>query len=244
MSWRAMLLSTGPGWVERTGTIHPTLLVSDADAPTASPTGAMTVGYTLYSGATGDTGGSIATGTATTSGTVEFNASIALSSPLDAAGRYRARWVGNGDLDDIDVWQDVRATRHAAGMRRPPVTTLDLLQRFPALSDYPNGWTSWEPIIGAAWRVVSRRVFDESPPGEIWAPDMYAAPCLNLAVAMIHEQAATYGGADSLVISDRFLAKYEAFWARTVTVTDADANGTPDAVSHTQGPSSAPGPTT
>lgn len=234
------LLATGPCWLELTGTVKARLFVLDASDPTNTLPASPSLSVTVHT----DGGTLVASGTASKLDPMIMVTAITPSTALDAATRYRIRWYGTIDGEDIDVHQAARATRHAAQLRVAPVTTSEVLAAHPTWTDYPTSETSWSRLIDAAWADVSRRLFRVVPPGEVWAPDTLATPCLNLVEAMWYEQAATYGGSDYLVSARYYRALYEAWWESNALGVDRDGDGTMDAVTSAGGQSSAPQPRT
>lgn len=234
------LLGTGACWLELTGTICARLLVLDASDPTNTLPASPTLSVTVHT----EAGVLVATGSASKLDPVSMVTAITPSTALDAATRYRVRWYGDIDGDVVDVYQSARATRHAVQLRVSPITTSELLAIHPTWTDYPTGETSWSRLIDVAWAHVSRRLFRVVPPGEVWAPDVLATPCLHLVEAMWYEQAATYGGSDYLISARYYRALYEAWWESNALGVDRDGDGTMDAVTSAGGQSSAPQPRT
>lgn len=231
------LLGSGPCWLEASGTLRARLSVFDAHDPTNMLPTTPTLAVTVYT----EAGALVASGTASKFDDVTMTTAIALSTALDVSLRYRVRWSGTIGSDSIDVSQNARATRHAAQLRLSPVTTTEVLAVHPSWTDYPPGETSWERLIRIAWMQVTRRLFRTLPPGEVWSPDVLAAPCLHLFEAMWYEQA---NSGDDLNTARYYRALYEAWWEANALPVDGDGNGTIDTVASAGGQSSAPQPRT
>ena len=239
MEWRIDLAISGPGWLERSGTLAARFVAMSTSSPgTALPTGAS-LSYTL----TDATGSTVASGTASKSGDTILTTSIALGSALDPSVAYVERVTGTIDGDAVDCYREARVSRHAASRRTPPITSAAVSAGNPLLAVYPSGSTSWEVPIVEAWAELSYHLWAVGPKGDIWTPGQLASPTLWLARSIIYSQFAVTAGNAYALQAAAFRALYERWWESARLLTDGDTSGTPDGPAVTvggMGPSAGP----
>ena len=239
MTWRVDLAISGPGWLERTGTLAARVALSDSEAAaTALPNGA-TLTYTLLDA----TGATVASGSASGVGENRMATAIALGSALDPSVAYVERWSGTVGGDAVDCYREARVSRHAASRRVPPVTSGGMAANNPLLAVYPSGSTSWEPQIGEAWGELSYRLWAVGPRGDVWTPGQLSYPTMWLARSVIYSQFAVTAGDAYELQAAAFRALYERWWEPARLLMDSDTSGTPDGPPVTvggMGPSAGP----
>lgn len=166
--------------------------------------------YTIY----GPDGTEVYTG-ATSTNTTSPSITVTLSG--ESGGGY------------VEVWTPVLAGGHtspsivrSAVVTDPavscPVSSADVLARYPTLTNYPGSQSSWDPQVDEAWATVSAGLIAQTRLGQdvvtLRSPDALRECVLERALQYVYELLSSHGGAAYTERALHHRAAADAAWSR------------------------------
>ena len=229
-------LSSGPGWLERSGTLRSTLSVFDVtDFSNPIPDGS-TLSYAVY--ADSSITSAVLSGTASKLEANTMAAALSITTAFDPTSEYVEVWTGTIDGDTISAVREARASRWAAGRRVPLITQAPILARIgPTAANAPSALGStWDLVIRIAHAEVMTRAYAGGARGEVWGDAALAQVEALLACALVAEQF----GAGWEARAAGFRLEYAAAWERLAEQVDTDDDGVLDTAAGIPGAAGSP----